>query len=465
MPRVPKRKRAATGVLPCMRMLKQKRGATGDWRERALGRGLTFRGLCAMMPLGGCWEVRAVKKRGNRPGNPDYVEALDGFRALGALLVLAFHFWQQSWVGPHFTVLGHRVDFTNIVVNGSLGVELLFLLSGFCLYYPLAMHPERRLSLGHYAYKRAVRILPGYLLCVLACSAWQIGRLDPAVLRSQFLANMTFTQMMTPALAYNRINGPLWSIAVEIQFYILFPLLAKPFRRHPYGVAAAAFAVGEAWRWYLRDVDYSRIGFLMNQLPGMIDVFVGGMLAAHIAAQFRRGLDEEKRRALSPAFTVGALAFLGLWLVCAKYMGRLRYADIPENMSRMQLDVRKWLILGFGGAMACSALASKGFRAVMGNRVARFLSGISYQIYLWHAWIALRLKDLRIPAYATERPMDDAAWRMPYLLLCIAVTMAVAIALTYGFEKPVSRFCLNHMPRWARPRRTAEEKEASHAEG
>lgn len=398
-----------------------------------------------------------AKRLSRRDSIPDYVESLDGFRALGTLLVLVFHYWQQSWVSLDFTVLGYRVDTANYVTNGAFGVELLFVLSGFCLYYPLAMHPEKRLSLGNYAFKRAVRILPSYFLCVLIASAWQIGRLDPDTLRAQFIGNMTLTQMMTPGLAYNRINGPLWSIAIEAQFYVLFPLLARPFRKHPYRVALAAFVVAEAWRLYLRDIDYSRISFLMNQLPAMIDVFVGGMLAAHVVAQCRRGLPEERLRALAPAFALGTLLFLGLWVLAAKYMGRLRYSDIPENLSRMHMDMRKFLAAGFSGAVACSALASGWLRKALGNPLSRFVSAISYQVYLWHAWIAMRLKDLRIPAYATERPMDDAAWRWPYVALCVGLTLVVAVIITYGFERLVSRLCMRHMPRWAKPRETGKE--------
>lgn len=402
-------------------------------------------------------EVSAVKRLSRRESIPDYVEALDGFRAMGVLLVVAFHFWQQSWIDLSFTVFGYRIDFSNFVVNGAFGVELLFLISGFCLYYPLAMHPERPLSLGNYVYKRAVRILPGYYLCVLVSAAWQIGRLEPSLLREQLWGNLGLVQMMTPGLAYNHLNGPLWSIAIEVQFYLVFPLLVRPFRKHPYWVALVAFLIGETWRWYLRDIDYSRIGFLMNQLPGMIDVFVSGMLAAHVVAACRRGLDDDRRRALAPAFAVGVLLFLLLFWLSCKYVGRLRYADIPENSSRMRMDVRKFLVAGFGGAIACSALASKWLRRALGNGVSRFISTISYQVYLWHAWIALRLKELHIPAYATERPMDDVAWRAPYLLLSLALTLVVAVALTYAFERPIARFCLRHMPRWARPRPPKKE--------
>lgn len=402
-----------------------------------------------------------MKRLSNRDGIADYVDTLDGFRALGVLLVMIFHLWQQSWFTFAFTVFGYRVDFTNIVVNGSFGVELLFVLSGFCLYYPLAMHPGRRLRLGQYAFKRAVRILPSYFLCVIVCAAYQIGRLDAATLRGQFIANMTLTQMMTPALAYNRINGVLWSLAVEAQFYVVFPLLAKAMRRWPYRTMLAAFLVGEGLRWYIRDIDYSQVNFLMNQLPAMIDVFAGGMLAAHIVAQLQRALDDDQKRRLAPAFAVAALMFLMLCVLAAVYMGRLRYDSMPENLSRLRMQTRKYLIAGFSGAVCCSALSAGWLHRALGNRVARFFSVISYQLYLWHIWIALRLKDFHIPPFSTERPMDDEPWRAPYLLLSLALAIGVATLLTYGFERPVSRFLTARAPKWAREKRRKENADAA----
>ena len=397
-----------------------------------------------------------MKRLLRRSDIPDYADTLDGFRALGVLLVMVFHFWQQSWFTFAFTVFGYRVDLTNIVVNGAFGVEILFILSGFCLYYPLAMHPERPLRLGRYAWKRAVRILPSYFLCVVVCAAYQIGKLDAATLGSQFLANMTLTQMMTPALAYNRLNGVLWSIPIEAQFYLLFPLLARAVRRRPYLTMFGAFLIGEGFRWYIRAIDYSRINFLMNQMPAMIDVFVGGMLAAHVAARLQRALDDDQKRRLAPAFTLATLMFLMLWLITAVYMGRLRYDSMPENLSRMRMQTRMFLVAGFSGAICCSVFGSRWLHRALGNRVARFFSGISYQLYLWHIWIALRLKDFHIPRYATERPMDDALWRAPYLLLSIALAVGAATLLTCRFERPLSRLLMKRAPRWARERRGKE---------
>ena len=395
-----------------------------------------------------------------RRQSPDYVDTLDGIRALAAFLVLTFHYWQQSWFTFAFTIFGYRIDLANVVANGAIGVEVLFVISGFCLYYPLAMHPNRPFSLGSYIYKRAVRILPTYILCVLICSAYQIGRMNPDTLREQFIANITLTQMRNPAVAYNMLNGVLWSIAIEVQFYVIFPLLTLAFRRKPWLVTAVSFVIAEVWRWYLRDIDYSRIGFLMNQLPGMIDTFIAGMLAAHITALIRCTLSEGQLKALAPAFTVATLVFALFCLLVTTYLGSLRYSDIPENLSRLRMNMRKFINVSFAGLIVCSAQAGRGVHVALGNPLARFLSGISYQLYLWHAWIALRLKDFHIPEYTTERPMDDVAWRAPYLLLALALSMIVSIGMTYLVERPISRFAMKHTPRWARPRPEPVKEEA-----
>ena len=391
-----------------------------------------------------------MKENARSRSIPDYIDTLDGFRAIAAVLVMMFHFWQQSWVTMVVKIGPLSIDFTPIVSFGGVGVELLFMLSGFCLYYPLAMHPERRLNIGNYVYKRCVRILPSYLLCVVVCSAYQIGRLDAGLLREQFIGNMTLTQMTTASLAYNHLNPVLWSLAIEAQFYVVFPLLLKVFRKKPYWVMIAAIGIGESWRWYQREIDHSQINWLMNQLPGMIDVFVGGMMAAHMAAMLKRTLSEEQKKAYAPMFTLMLLMFFMVYIFTTKYIYQHRYDDIADNLSRLQMYTRKFLIISFAGCILCSVFACRGIHRLLGNPVTRFVSTVSYQLYLWHMWICLRLKEWGIPPYETARPMDDAEWRFPYLILSIGLSAAAAILMTYCFERPVTRFALHHAPRWAR---------------
>ena len=54
---------------------------------------------------------------------PDYVDTLDGFRAIATLLVLIFHYWQQSWVSMVVHIGPISIDFTPVVSIGSLGVS------------------------------------------------------------------------------------------------------------------------------------------------------------------------------------------------------------------------------------------------------------------------------------------------------------------------------------------------------
>ena len=72
----------------------------------------------------------------------------------------------------------------------------------------------------------------------------------------------------------------------------------------------------------------------------------------------------------------------------------------------------------------------------------RFLGGASYSFYIWHQWLAVRLKQWRIPPYraATE---PNQAWEMPwqlhYTLLCFAAALLLAVLIHQFVEKPAAR--------------------------
>ena len=69
-----------------------------------------------------------------------------------------------------------------------------------------------------------------------------------------------------------------------------------------------------------------------------------------------------------------------------------------------------------------------------------FLSSISFQFYIYHQLLAVKLKEWNIPYSAYDMPQaDDPAWRLPYTLLCFAAAFLVATAVTYLFERPIAR--------------------------
>ena len=76
------------------------------------------------------------------------------------------------------------------------------------------------------------------------------------------------------------------------------------------------------------------------------------------------------------------------------------------------------------------------------NRLMTLLAGISYNFYIWHQYVAVKLKELRIPPWEGETPPNmtgDRAWMWQYQILIVAASLAVAAAMTYGFERPVAK--------------------------
>jgi peptidoglycan/LPS O-acetylase OafA/YrhL len=161
---------------------------------------------------------------------------VEGLRAFAAASILVYHCWLYS--APD----GQRVDL-GLLSRFALrhlpaGVLLFFTLSGFLLYRPLAASVLRREplpSVRRYLRNRALRIFPAYLLVLLVvavllpaalagggASGSQLGRLtgDPGVL----LANAAMLQNYFPASMDTGI-GPAWSLAVELVFYLVLPLL------------------------------------------------------------------------------------------------------------------------------------------------------------------------------------------------------------------------------------------------
>lgn len=406
---------------------------------------------------------RTMNSRAN--SIPDYLDTLDGFRAAATLMVMLFHYWQQSWVGYSWRwqigSFALNINLEPWIVTGGLGVEILFLLSGFCLFYPLAMNPDRPFNAREFAYKRFVRIMPSYYLCFFVGAIVQLGCMPWAEMRMyqlsdrewwyHFIGGLFFGQTATARMYTNPFNGVLWSLPIEMEFYIIFPLVLRMFRRHPVSVTVCAMLIGESWRFYLRNIDSSNMIFLMNQLPSMIDVFIGGMFAAWLVGKIKHVLAKEQLSALAPAFTALTIALVAFFLMDQVQVYNSR--SLPGGTALAQMHMRKFNIMAVGLAIACSAFSCGWLRKLFGNPFTRFISTISYQLYMWHMLIALRLKEWHIPPYTIppdgSYPMHDVSWRMPYMMISLALSLVISTAITYLFERPMTRALTGRRPAWA----------------
>ncbi len=381
--------------------------------------------------------------------NPRRVDVLDGLRALAILVVMWYHIWQQSWLMPVFRLpflarlgLSASVSLDFIPRSGFIFVDFMLLLSAFCLFLPHA----RAMLLGEavpdirvFYRRRALRILPPYLLCIFVIVlAWAIptGAFGSArKFCTDFFSTLSFTQTFFPTtLLGSSINGVLWTAAVEVQFYLIFPFLAWCFRRRPLITYLLMLGLSVAYIRCFALPNESALRVTTNQLPAFFGVFANGMLAAYAYVFLSVRL---KRRAwLSAVATVLAVAFFIL-------IGRMeKSVTRVDPVQVWQLNNRFILSLAFCGLIFSAALSAKWFRWLFSNRVMRFFAAISYNIYIWHQWLAVRFVEWRIPYWSGDvRPniAGDRAWQWGYTALVTLASFAVAALITYGFEKPIAK--------------------------
>jgi len=368
-----------------------------------------------------------------------YADAGDLLRVACVGLIGWYHIWQQSWLNPNIEIFGMQLRLYHMVACGYMFVDLMLMLSGFLLMLGYLSGRVNRLR-DFYA-ARAARILPSYLLCmaVMLFIFALPGKLygSPQHLWTDVLSHLSFTHnLFDQSYRFTHLNGALWTLAVEVQFYLIFPLLAKTFRRRPgltyLAMAAFGMAVRAGMAFFLDDLT-----IYLNRLSAMMDVYANGMLAAWL---YKR-LNDKPQKALS-AWANSILAVLSLVLIYKlidfQYAKRLGGADLHH----LQMFWRFPLSVLGGVFLLCGSRSILLLRRLFSNRIVRFLSGISFNFYIWHQFLAVKLKAWRIPPYAGENPNQAGLmpWQWQYTLCCFAAALAVSIAITYLVEKPCSKW-------------------------
>ncbi|MEG0996452.1 MAG: acyltransferase, partial [Clostridia bacterium] len=340
-----------------------------------------------------------LQLRGGRENRLE-IGVLHGFRALMVLFVANFHFWQQGWLPQYFTVLGVQIDADFFTRASYLFVDGMMLLSGFLLYLPYARHraegtPEP-LARRFYV-NRLIRILPSYLFSVLTCLllfALPQGQYASAGARNlDVFTHLTFTfTFFRNCYQFTPINGVLWTIAIEMQFYLVFPLLARAARKHLTLTLVLMALAGIGYRAFV-SLRVPDTAMYINQLPSFLDVYALGMLGAVAYCGLQKQLADMgrvERRCVSAA----ALVVFALSLPCLlALLGAQSTASLAgqEALRLSQLRLRLPLALTLLACMLAAAHMPALIRKLLDNRLMRFLSTISFNFYIWHQFLAVRM--------------------------------------------------------------------------
>ena len=220
-----------------------------------------------------------------------HLAAVDGLRAVACLAVVAFHCFlyggQILW--PHLSLGRRDLTLAGFLAYGYLGVELFFVLSGFCLAYPILRHPERPHDWKRYFYNRARRIYPAYwgALLLLSALAVLIAHAHVAALLESRILVLPPLRRFCLSLVNPEtdLNGSFWTLKIELRWYLLLPLLLVLHRRtKSVGLMGLAAVVSVAYALTLGAHPESKISNLVSPLPLYLPLFVAGIWIAEVFA-------------------------------------------------------------------------------------------------------------------------------------------------------------------------------------
>ncbi|ORB28247.1 acyltransferase [Mycolicibacterium parafortuitum] len=335
---------------------------------------------------------------------PSRDPALAGLRAIAALFVVATHaafatgYLNHGYLGTMYSRL-------------EIGVAIFFVLSGFLLFRPwvrAAADGTAPPSVRRYGRRRLRRILPAYLVVVIAVfeiyTVFTPGP-NPGQTWSGLLRHLTFTQIYAEDYLATTLHlglSQMWSLAVEVSFYVVLPALAfvilrvlclgrwQP-RRALAGIALLA-AVSPAWLFVVTATEV-----LPNSagmwLPAHLVWFAGGMALAVLEAMGKRC-----------AAIVAVPVACALYLVVSTAVGGTFAGPDP-----MWAPVAKSLLYAVIAtlAVAPAALANRdSYTRVLGSRPMVWLGEISYEIFLVHVVVMAVTMDivLRWPLFTGSMP-------------------------------------------------------------
>ena len=363
---------------------------------------------------------------GDVSGTRSFLPAVEGMRACAAIGVVITHVGFQT---------GHTTWSTGRVLGRfDLAVAVFFALSGFLLWrgHAAAARGLRHTPpTGHYLRSRLVRIMPGYVVAVvLILLLFPESNPDLTV----WLANLTLTQIYVPLTLTSGLTQ-MWSLSVEVSFYLALPVLALLARRLPVraripailGVALASFA------WGL--IPFS-VPFGVNPLtwpPAFFSWFAAGMLIAELTVSPVGWAHRLARRRILMA--VVALTAFGL--AASPMAGPAGLA--PGTLGQFLIKVSMGAVVAYA-LLAPLVLDRVGTsHRILGSTTMVTLGRWSYGLFVWH-----------LAALAMVFPMIGEFPFNGHMPVVLALTLVLGFALAAVSYALVESPCRNALRRWER---------------
>jgi exopolysaccharide production protein ExoZ len=353
----------------------------------------------------------------------DYIDALRGYAILGVIAV-------------HATVAAPGLEWPLrlIAEQGARGVQLFFLVSALTL---MLSWRERGDGLMPFYIRRIFRIGPMFWLAIVFFVAIEASGLSvgdwwspPAVSWPNILATVTFTHGFHPSSIMSIVPGG-WSIADEMTFYLLLPLLVATLRSWVTTVWAFVAAVCLSmlvaalahYGWLFPGLDRQLVEqFAFVSFPNQFPAFLAGILVFHLLGALPGSAPPN---ALHAGLGIALAAIIAIPFAAMALQG-----DLVHTTYLMPI----LYTLPFALGTWCLAKGGGGF---MINRATRYIGKVSYSAYFWHFPVLGLIDHARLFWFGPPVP----AWLQFLAIFAAAVTLTVGVSsMTYRLvEAPMVR--------------------------
>jgi len=345
-----------------------------------------------------------------------FIPEIDGLRFI-AIAWVVLHHLACFFVFKSGAVPKDRLY--DVVNQGFFGVQLFFVISGFILAVPFAeswLQGDDRPNLGRYYRRRLTRLEPPYAINLLIFFAWLVlrGQTSAADLWPHLIASLFYVHAPVYARGSD-VNQVAWSLEIEVQFYLVAPLLCLAFAMRNVTARRALLIALIAMVSVANELVRSKQSFLSRSLPGYLHYFLLGILLADWYLV-------EGSRGLTKSF---GWDLIGLAAWCAIGVGLIKVA-VPRPI--------------IVPAILPAYMAA--FRGRIANAILRYpllttIGGMCYTIYLYHDFLIHRLGRWTWRMIRPEQPF----W-VNFLLqtVLIGVPLLAICAVLFAFlERPFMR--------------------------